>query len=100
MVRILYAAGLVETIPGTTGGALLAKSADQITLADIYRITKEETLFGLHPNPPNPDCPIGRNIQTLLLDVFEGADDLLIHFLGQTSIQAIVDGVRMREQNR
>jgi DNA-binding IscR family transcriptional regulator len=100
MVGLLHTAGLVNTLPGSMGGAYLAKPANKITLADIYQITREETLFGLHPNPPNPNCPIGRNIQALLLDVFDGTDQLLIQFLGQITLQALVDAVRAREQIR
>ena len=71
VVGHLRDAGLVVTTPGCTGGARLAKDAAQITLDDVYQLVRQDTFFGLHANAPNPHCPVGRNIQGVLLDVFE-----------------------------
>lgn len=61
----LSASGLVEIKAGV-GGAYLAKSADEITLLDIFKaVEKEESLFHFHENP-NPECPIGRTIHSVM----------------------------------
>ena len=79
-------AGLVETIPGSTGGARLSLAAADITLGDVYQLVKSETLFGLHAKTPNPHCPIGRNIQAILVDIYDEMDTLLYKELSSTSI--------------
>ena len=52
-----------------TGGAELAKAADEISLLDIYQAVEclgsTGQLFGFHENP-NPNCPIGHNIHHVL----------------------------------
>ena len=90
-------AGLVETIPGSTGGARLKRPADQITLGDIYDLTKAETFFGLHPNEPNPHCPVGRNIQAVLIDTFSQMDALIASALTGITIAEITHRVSEKE---
>lgn len=62
----LKAAGLVEVKAGS-GGAVLAKAASDITLYDVYSAVDcvEGSLFHFHESP-NPSCPVGRNIHTVL----------------------------------
>ena len=61
----LSAAGLVEIRSGV-GGAHLARPKEEITLLDIFKaVEKEEALFHFHENP-NPQCPVGRTIHTVM----------------------------------
>ena len=65
----LKAAGMVEVKAGS-GGASLIKAPKDITLLDVYRAVDavENTdggIFRFHENP-NPACPVGRNIHTVL----------------------------------
>ena len=63
----LKAAGLIEVARGT-GGIKVTKPLSEITFLDIYRAVEcvdEEGLFHFHENP-NPECPVGRNIHTIL----------------------------------
>lgn len=63
----LKAAGLIEVARGT-GGITVTKPLNEITFLDIYRAVEcvdEEGLFHFHENP-NPACPVGRNIHTIL----------------------------------
>ena len=48
MVSTLRNAGLVETIPGSTGGAKLTRKPEDISLAEVYRAAADEPLFDLH----------------------------------------------------
>ena len=63
----LKKAGLIHVARGT-GGAELAKAADEISLLDIYQAVEclglTGQLFGFHDNP-NPACPIGHNIHNV-----------------------------------
>lgn len=63
----LKAAGLVTVVRGS-GGASIAKPLCEITFLDIYRAVdcvESGELFHFHENP-NTDCPVGRNIHSVL----------------------------------
>lgn len=63
----LKAAGLVEVARGT-GGASIPKPLNEISFLDIYNAVEcieNGELFHFHENP-NTDCPVGRNIHTVL----------------------------------
>lgn len=63
----LKSAGIVEVARGS-GGASLSKPLDKITFLDIYKAVEcveNGELFHFHENP-NPKCPVGRNIHTVL----------------------------------
>ena len=67
LLQQLKNAGLVSVARGT-GGAKVAKPLNDITLLDIYRAVEcvnSGELFHFHENP-NPECPVGRNIHSVL----------------------------------
>ena len=62
-------AGLITVARGT-GGIELTRPLKEITFYDIYEAiepVENGELFNFHENP-NPKCPVGRNIHTLLDD--------------------------------
>jgi len=62
-------AGLIEVKRGP-GGAAITKPLNEITFFDVYQSVnciEENTLFHFHENP-NPDCPVGKNIHSVLDD--------------------------------
>ena len=70
MLLDLKSAGLIETQRGPGGGTRLAKAAQNITLAEIYRaVAGEIETFGAHPNPPAKECCVGREIEGVLHDI-------------------------------
>jgi DNA-binding IscR family transcriptional regulator len=99
VVGHLRDAGLVVTTPGCIGGARLARDAAQITLDDVYQLVRQDTFFGLHANEPNPHCPVGRNIQGVLIDVFGQMDELIADALSELSIAEIVARVQAHERD-
>lgn len=54
--------GLVASKEGKSGGYALGKSADAITMADIYEAVMVNPVLGKARNQPNPKCPIGQQI--------------------------------------
>ena len=63
----LKSAGLITVTRGT-GGIELTKPLKEITFYDIYvaiEPLEDDELFNFHKNP-NPKCPVGKNIHTLL----------------------------------
>ncbi|WP_294561495.1 Rrf2 family transcriptional regulator [uncultured Traorella sp.] len=63
----LKKAGLVQVHRGS-GGAEISKPLDKITFLDIYKAVEcveSKGLFHFHENP-NPTCPVGRNMHSIL----------------------------------
>ncbi|GEN88575.1 hypothetical protein OSO01_33140 [Oceanobacillus sojae] len=95
---MLKGAGLVKVQPGIAG-AELAKNLSDITLFDVYKavnVVQEKELFSVHDNP-NPDCPVGRNIQAAIVPVFEAAQKALEKSLGNVSVENVVDDIIKKE---
>ena len=60
LVAKLRKAGLVTSQPGVGGGMQLTRSAEQITLFDVYNaIEDDDLIFPLHANKPNEECIVG-----------------------------------------
>ncbi|HEX6507367.1 MAG TPA: Rrf2 family transcriptional regulator [Chloroflexota bacterium] len=93
ILGLLRKAGLVSSQPGPAGGWLLERDPDQITLRDVYRAVKDESLFSMHHRPPSAQCHVGRNIQETLEGYFSAAECALAEKLGEHTIADVVDDV-------
>lgn len=94
--RILSAlakAGLVESIRGSSGGSVLSRPADKVSLLQIHRAVDEEEGPQLHHQPPNQDCPVGRGIQPVLVRIIDRADAARDAVLGTTMLSEVVSSV-------
>ncbi|MGH2664243.1 Rrf2 family transcriptional regulator [Flavobacterium sp.] len=64
---------LVESKEGKNGGTKLSKSPSDITLEEIFKITFDKASLGFSKNKPNPECPVGKginsNLNTLYTDL-------------------------------
>jgi Rrf2 family protein len=99
----LLEAGLVEGIKGQRGGYRLARAGDEINLWDVYSAMRDEGPFELHPNPPNPKCPVGGRIQRHLAEVYSEAEEAMQEVLGGLSVRALrqrVCGKELKRRNR
>lgn len=68
----LKSAGIVEVARGS-GGASISKPLNKISLLDVYNAVEcvdKGELFHFHENP-NPNCPVGRSIHSLLDEKLE-----------------------------
>lgn len=70
--------GFVESKEGKGGGATLAQPAKDIRLADIYLAVSDRNILGNHKNDPNPNCPVGKQINTHLNELYTKAEQALI----------------------
>jgi Rrf2 family protein len=96
----LTRAGLTASQMGAGGGALLARPAGTITLRDVYRAVDEGEVFAMHRERPNPECPVGRNIQALLETRFDAAARALERELERTTLADMTAEVEAREEER
>jgi Rrf2 family protein len=90
ILAMLAKAGLVATQEGAGGGVRLAKPAKKIDLRTIFAAVEPEPLFALHPQDPNPACPVGSTIQAALEPTLEEAGEALLGSLASTTVADLV----------
>jgi Rrf2 family protein len=98
LMGMLKKAGLIEVHPGIAG-AKLAKELSDITLLDVYKavnVVQEKELFSIHENP-NPDCPVGRNIQNTIEPLFTTAQLAMEKVLRSLTLEDVVKDITTKE---
>ncbi|MEO5758672.1 MAG: Rrf2 family transcriptional regulator [Mesorhizobium sp.] len=96
----LAQAGLTTSRMGSGGGALLARSAETISLLDVWRAMDEaREVFAMH-EAPNPMCPVGRNIKRTLGLRIAGVQAAMDAELARTTIAAMAHDISSDEQAR
>ncbi|MBD5111537.1 MAG: Rrf2 family transcriptional regulator [Ruminococcaceae bacterium] len=89
ILGLLSSAGIVEIKAGV-GGAYLAKSPNEITLLDIFKaVEKEESLFHFHEHP-NPQCPIGRSIHSVMDRKLENIQFAMENEMAKITLEQLV----------
>lgn len=91
IIGMLKKSGLVSVTSGT-GGASLNKSLGEITLLDVYRavdVVDEGELFQFQESP-NPNCPIGSNIQGVLELILLRAQEAMEKVLADVTMEELV----------
>ena len=84
-------AELVQVRQGV-GGTTLQKPLNEITLLDVYRaveVVQEGELFQMHEKP-NPNCPVGANIEAVLELILLRAQVAMESVLGEITMEELV----------
>ncbi|MEK4404464.1 Rrf2 family transcriptional regulator [Sporosarcina sp. FSL K6-6792] len=84
-------AGLIQVRQGL-GGATLQKPLKEITLLDVYRaveVVEEGELFQFHEKP-NPNCPVGANIEAVLELILLRAQEAMESVLHEITMEELV----------
>jgi DNA-binding IscR family transcriptional regulator len=84
----LHHYGFISTKEGKNGGTTLAKPADDISLADVYLSVRSKNILGTTFKDPNPQCPVGRQINRELEKLYLAAEDALLENLRTVSLSA------------
>lgn len=95
---MLKRAGLIEVQPGVAG-AKLSRPSSEITLLDVYKavdVVQEQELFSVHDNP-NPNCPVGRNIEDSVQPILSAAQLALEKELSSVTIKTILQDIASKE---
>lgn len=92
----LREAGLIEVALGKGGGARLARPAQKMTLADVYRVMERQPAARLHHCPPSRSCVVGRNIVPVLEAVVEDVESAALGRLARTTVADLAERVRRR----
>lgn len=99
ILGMLKNAGLVDMKRGT-GGSYLTKHIEEIDLLEIYRaveVVENGGLFQIHPNP-NPNCPIGANIQSVLEVSMLSAQEAMENVLSKVTMLDIIGDINKKIQ--
>ena len=97
----LKKAGLIESSQGVAG-ITIPKPLEEISFYDVYAAiepVEEGDLFRFHDSP-NPDCPVGRNIHTLLDGKLREIQDAMEEKMRQYTLADLHDGLNglLREE--
>ena len=90
----LKKAGLIESSQGVAG-ITIPKPLEEISFYDVYAAiepVEEGDLFRFHDSP-NPDCPVGRNIHTLLDGKLREIQDAMEEKMRQYTLADLHDGL-------
>lgn len=79
---------LVASHEGKKGGYKLARAGQDISLASIYEAVRTGNVLGRARNTPNPACPVGKQINQHLDELYADVDKALIERLGTTTLAA------------
>lgn len=63
--------GIVESKEGKNGGTRLLKPSSDITLNDVFKMTFEQVTLGYSKNAPSQKCPVGKQINQKLGNLYE-----------------------------
>jgi Rrf2 family protein len=95
LLGALRAAEIVESKTGVGGGWTLLVDPEQITLLDILRaVEPQNEIFALHRSDPNPDCPCGLHIQSVLTEVYDKVQEGMTRQLAGVTIACITAKIR------
>jgi Rrf2 family protein len=100
ILGMLNKAGLVTSQPGVGGGWWLRRTPEAITLLAVYHAVDEGHLLSLHHRSPNPNCLVGRNIQSSLEVVFGRAEQAFEQALAAQTIAQVLQSVRQDINSR
>ncbi|MFL9835463.1 Rrf2 family transcriptional regulator [Chryseobacterium terrae] len=93
-IGVLKEAGLIISRKGKEGGCQLAKNTSEINISEIYSAVKNSEVLGKKNNNPNPACPVGKNINTHLDQLFNETDLLVCKFLGNKSLKEFTENFK------
>ena len=63
--------GIVASKEGKNGGTRLLKPASDVTLNDVFRMTFDQVTLGYSKNTPSQKCPVGKQINEKLGNLYE-----------------------------
>jgi Rrf2 family protein len=90
-------AELVISQPGVHGGTRLARCPGEISLSEVYKAVPCGEVFALHQRPPNKDCPVGRNIESVLCNLQKQIDKGIDQTLSRYTLQDVFEKIGNEE---
>jgi len=81
--------GIVESKEGKSGGTRLSRSPAKISLNEVFQALKEPDthIFMKYKNKPNQNCPVGKQIDSKLENLFSMIDIKVEDELGKVTLE-------------
>lgn len=79
--------GLITSKEGKGGGYVLGKPAQQIRLSEIYQ-TAQPLVLTQSKTEPNPNCPVGKQINQKIGELHTGIDNAIVKKLNTITLAA------------
>lgn len=78
------------------GGAHIAKDPAAFTLYDVFIAVDsiQDNLFAFHDNP-NPNCPVGKQVHTVLDGYLDDVQNAMINELKKTTFEDVIHKVEV-----
>lgn len=86
-IAALKKAGLVESLKGKDGGCRLAKKDKALLLSEVFTAISHTDLLGKKNKKPNPQCPVGKNINKELDKLYNQIDQTVVQYLKQYTLK-------------
>jgi Rrf2 family protein len=91
LLSTLFENGLVVSQTGMCGGSCLTRRPKDIRLLEVYRAVSKGEIFSLHPNTPDQNCFIGKNIRTVLGQLQAEIDEAIEEKLSKYTLQDVIE---------
>jgi Rrf2 family protein len=85
----LERAKLVSSTAGRSGGFLLGRTPERISLADIYNAVEGGKIFKMHKPDPHSKCPIAVMIGNIIAKPLHDAETALEKSLATTTLKDV-----------
>lgn len=90
----LSKSGLVETTTGKNGACRLARSADRITLLEVYQAVDAPAAFAIHTYAPLEPCAVSCHIKSALERALRKPQQALEESLGTITLAEVISELR------
>ena len=90
----LQEAGLISTLRGPHGGAVLRRKPEKVTLREIHHAVDQGNTFATHPNEPSPECPVGRKIAGVMQRIQDRTNRALAQELEKVTLADVLRDLR------
>ena len=88
---LLQKQGWVVSRKGKEGGSMLGVSTCEISLADIFKAVKSTNVLGRKNRCSDTSCAVGKEINKVLVGLFDETDAMVINALKHKSLKNFVD---------
>lgn len=89
----LKASGFIESRKGKDGGVRLAKEPSEIVLGDVLRMVVHDEQLLNKKNSPNPDCPVGRQMNEKLGILYNGISRQVFAHLDGLTLESFIASI-------
>ena len=93
LLKNLQDADLVKSQVGVSGGTYLVKRPKDIRLSEVFKAVSCGEVFALHPNKPDENCPVGRNIAAILCGLQKEIDKTVEEKLNQYTLRDLIEKI-------